>query len=317
MPLENHLKEHRARLGVNQSDLGKDHQPDRAGRLFAFRDIGPETGEDLSDKCGGYFYISGGRGMKNRESFIKLLLLAVIGAMIGVSGNILLRFSGEGIKGIYAEMGAALRHTGWKIESLLILVVMAVLIGIYRHLRSLWAQEEASEDETADLCGEQFERWAQTGIVIANTAVGFFIVFGCLAFPGNVEDISQGDGVKYLLLAAVMVFGCIAMAVMEILFYHLMQKRDPSKKGDPVSFNFDKRWLEGCDETEKLVLYQAGYRAFNSMQIVMLIGIILAVFGKMQFGTGDFPLILLGFMWVIGMLNFGIWKMKGLRKNRT
>ena len=145
--------------------------------------------------------------MKNRESFIKLLLLAVIGAMIGVSGNILLRFSGEGIKGIYAEMGAALRHT-----------------GIYRHLRSLWAQEEASEDETADLCGEQFERWAQTGIVIANTAVGFFIVFGCLAFPGNVEDISQGDGVKYLLLAAVMVFGCIAMAVMEILFYHLMQK---------------------------------------------------------------------------------------------
>ena len=53
------------------------------------------------------------------------------------------------------------------------------------------------------------------------------------------------------------------------------------------------------------------------MQIVMLIGIILAVFGKMQFGTGDFPLILLGFMWVIGMLNFGIWKMKGLRKNRT
>ena len=255
--------------------------------------------------------------MKNRESFIKLLLLAVIGAMIGVSGNILLRFSGEGIKGIYAEMGAALRHTGWKIESLLILVVMAVLIGIYRHLRSLWAQEEASEDETADLCGEQFERWAQTGIVIANTAVGFFIVFGCLAFPGNVEDISQGDGVKYLLLAAVMVFGCIAMAVMEILFYHLMQKRDPSKKGDPVSFNFDKRWLEGCDETEKLVLYQAGYRAFNSMQIVMLTGIILAVFGKMQFGTGDFPLILLGFMWVIGMLNFGIWKMKGLRKNRT
>ena len=64
--------------------------------------------------------------MKNRESFIKLLLLAVIGAMIGVSGNILLRFSGEGIEGIYAEMGAALRHTGWKIESLLILVVMAV-----------------------------------------------------------------------------------------------------------------------------------------------------------------------------------------------
>ena len=100
--------------------------------------------------------------MKNRESFIKLLLLAVIGAMIGVSGNILLRFSGEGIKGIYAEMGAALRHTGWKIESLLILVVMAVLIGIYRHLRSLWAQEEASEDETADLCGEQFERWGSS-----------------------------------------------------------------------------------------------------------------------------------------------------------
>lgn len=252
--------------------------------------------------------------MKNRKSFIKLLLLVILGAIIGITGNIILRFSEAGIQNFFAEMGVALKHTGLIIESLLFLVVAVVLISIYIYVRKLWKQEEASDDDMADVCGEKFEHWAQIGLTIANTAVGVLLIFACVAFPDVMVNFSDKDAIRFVLLSLVMLLGCIFTAVMEILIYHLMQKRDPKKKGDPSSFSFDKKWLESCDETEKLVIYQAGYKAFNSMQVLMIVGIILSIFGKMQFGTGNFPLILLGCMWVIGMLNYGRWKMKGLTK---
>lgn len=92
------------------------------------------------------------------------------------------------------------------------------------------------------------------------------------------------------------------------------EEKRPAEKGDPSSFSFNKKWLESCDETEKLVIYQAGYKAFGCMQIMIGIGIVLSIFAKTRFGTGNFPLVLQGGMWVAGNLSYGIWKMKGLKK---
>ena len=59
MPLYNRLKEYRARLGVNQQEMGipADHQPDRAGRLFPVRHAGAEAGKALSGVRGGHFQL--------------------------------------------------------------------------------------------------------------------------------------------------------------------------------------------------------------------------------------------------------------------
>lgn len=67
MALENRLKEYRARLGINQADMGKLAGVSRQtislierGRLFTFSDAGFEAGEDLSGDSGRYFYLYGG-----------------------------------------------------------------------------------------------------------------------------------------------------------------------------------------------------------------------------------------------------------------
>ena len=66
MALENRLKEYRARLGINQADMGKLAGVSRQTislierRLFTFSDAGFEAGEDLSGDSGRYFYLYGG-----------------------------------------------------------------------------------------------------------------------------------------------------------------------------------------------------------------------------------------------------------------
>lgn len=252
--------------------------------------------------------------MKNKISYIKLGLLMLLGAFIGVMGNIVISFSGDGMTELTEGIQKVLSQTGLMIESVLVVTISAVVISIYLYMRRLWKKEEGAEDEVADCYGEKFESWAQIGIMIINMSSGMILILGCVLFPGNMMPNSSKEAVGFLMLALVMILGCVVMAVMEIMIYHLMQKRDPQKKGDPSSFSFNKKWLESCDETEKLVIYQAGYKAFSCMQIMIGIGIVLSIFGKTRFGTGNFPLVLLGGMWVAGMLCYGIWKMKGLKR---
>ena len=51
MPLYNRLKEYRARLGVNQQEMG---------RLLSVGVAGAEAGKNLQCDRGRYFYVSGG-----------------------------------------------------------------------------------------------------------------------------------------------------------------------------------------------------------------------------------------------------------------
>ena len=64
MPLYNRLKEYRARLGVNQQEMGRMAGVSRQtisqierGGLLAFGDAGTEAGEALRGHRGGHFFL--------------------------------------------------------------------------------------------------------------------------------------------------------------------------------------------------------------------------------------------------------------------
>ena len=59
MPLYNRLKEHRARLGVNQQEMGALAGVSRQ-TISQIGDAGAEACQDLRCDRGGHFYLSGG-----------------------------------------------------------------------------------------------------------------------------------------------------------------------------------------------------------------------------------------------------------------
>lgn len=258
------------------------------------------------------------RPMSGSGSFVKLVIAMIIGAFIGGTGNMVISFFRKNMEQLSTRFEEAMPVAGVIAESMIVLVASAVVIGIYIYLGRLWKKEEASEDEAADRYGEKFEYWADIGLMISNVAVVIILIFGCIVFPNELNNLSIRRSNTELLwclwLTAVLLLGVTVMSVMQILFIKLMQKRDPQKKGDPGDFNFNRKWLEGCDETEKLIIYQAGYKAFSAMQAMMLVAVVVCIFGKTQFGTGNFPLVMLGSVWIIGNLVFGFWGMKGLKR---
>ena len=44
----------------------------------------------------------------------------------------------------------------------------------------------------------------------------------------------------------------------------LEKKLNPEKKGDVIETNFSKKWEDSCDEAQKMIIYEAGYRAYRA-----------------------------------------------------
>lgn len=255
--------------------------------------------------------------MSNNGSFAKLAVIMLCGALIGGCTEVIMLFGRKGIDKISESFGNTMLLTGVIAETALVTAAAIGIIIIYRHLVSLAGKEAEAEDEEADRYGELFEKWAQIGHTVSNTGAMVILLSGCMLFPNGMKIQSDKEAAYFLLLAVDLVAGTALMAVMEILLVRLMQKRDPQKMGDPSDFNFNKKWLEGCDETEKLVIYQAGYKAFGVMQGSIFIALILCIVGKANFGTGNFPLVILGIVMLGGNVVYGYWGLKGLKKRRT
>ena len=61
----------------------------------------------------------------------------------------------------------------------------------------------------------------------------------------------------------------------------------------PADFDFEKQWLASCDEGEKRVLYEAGYRAYASVKIILLAAVVVALLGEVFLGIGLSAVVLL------------------------
>lgn len=251
--------------------------------------------------------------MKKGKSYLKLLGALILGGMIGGGASTAVFWTYDELLEAAKGADGFFRETGIMIETVVVLAFIAVVTSIYLYARSFWKKEETAENELADVYGEKFEKWSQIGLITSEVAAGCIIILGFIFTPTHKLEIA-GTEIYYGALTAMMLGGAIYMAIIEIMYYHLIQKHDPKKEGDPVSLSFNKKWLASCDETEKLVIYQAAYKGFDGMQILLLIGIVLAGIGKFSFDTGNFPILLLGSVWIAGNVIFGIWKMKGLEK---
>ena len=62
--------------------------------------------------------------------------------------------------------------------------------------------------------------------------------------------------------------------------------------------DFNKEWLASCDEAQKLMIYEAAYKAFQATQMTCMVMWILALMGMMMFGIGIMPSVCVFIIWL-------------------
>ena len=168
--------------------------------------------------------------MKTGKSYLKLLGALVLGGIIGGALSMMVLLQYDQIIDVARGAERILDHIGIVIEGILVLGFVTVVTILYFYSRSLWKKEEAATDEEADLYGEKFEKWSQIGVTVSEIAAGIIIITGFLTIPPNFPNGNVALAGTFLTNTSIMLLGAIYMAILEIMYYHLIQKRDPRKR---------------------------------------------------------------------------------------
>ncbi len=113
------------------------------------------------------------------------------------------------------------------------------------------------------------------------------------------------------LLGAIMVFGGFAgIIIINTLVVNLEKKLNPEKRGEVLDFKFSKEWMDSCDEAQKKIIYEAGYKAFNVGSIAGMLMFIIALLAQLFFHTGIWPMVCITVMELTLVLTYSIMCMK-------
>lgn len=138
----------------------------------------------------------------------------------------------------------------------------------------------------------KFVLWMVIGGAFGMVAGIVFVMTG-----RNVEALVKGAEVwmsRYASWILVMLFAVtIVCGFYQVAAVKQIRRKEPMKQGDAADFDFEKQWLASCDEGEKRVLYEAGYRAYAFVKIILLAAVVVALLGEVFLGIGLSAVVLL------------------------
>ena len=106
----------------------------------------------------------------------------------------------------------------------------------------------------------------------------------------------------------------VGMVFVQRAYIELLRKINPEKRGDALDIHFQKKWIESCDELEKMQIYESCYHSFQTMQKCFPIAMGIFMFAEIYFNMGVFPIVILGILWLIQTITYKNYAMKLSRR---
>ncbi len=97
----------------------------------------------------------------------------------------------------------------------------------------------------------------------------------------------------------------IAVSIEAIIFQQkcvdTVKQINPEKKASVYDIRFEKKWIDDCDEAEKIIIGKCAYKAYSTTNIVcMVLSLILAICA-LVFNIGFLPSLTVCLVWIINI----------------
>lgn len=168
--------------------------------------------------------------------------------------------------------------------SVLMAAVVLLLFGKgYRRYAAGLQAEDDARVESGDML---------MGIGIGLSTLGFvwnFFLMGT-ALP------SAELGIAFLVVFLVCSIG---ICVLQVKLIDWSKKLMPEKRGDATRMDFQREWLESCDEAEQYAIFKACYKTHMVMQKVILALMVVCFLTRMLLGAGTAALGMVSLIWAV------------------
>lgn len=243
---------------------------------------------------------------KKKNSYLKMIQWMVGGGVIGLFigiGSVLL---GKRADEMFRYMTGYIREHGIFLLGMVALVMFLLIICCYKKSENILKASEQNEDDSAqDEFDKQFDFWGNIGLT--GSSVIIYIAMAIFAFQ-IYDDVKH---LKTMLISC----GIFLLVVIGCIFYQIavvkqIKRKEPLKQGDASDRNFEKVWLNSCDEGERKIIFEAGYKTFQMTRSFLLVATLIAILGGEFFHGGLTAVVLLTFCNVAMTVTYSYFSVK-------
>lgn len=240
-----------------------------------------------------------GANRKALPRFLLILAVAILlGGVLGFAGGMLedgLKLAMESLNQVLVRYVAPAAIWVWLVVALL------VVLPMYRKSRRQ-AESWDGEDEGVS---EAIEVRLSKAMWLASTLMILSLLSLTVTYAGGFHHIG---------VVGVSIGGFIIhMAVLILLqqrMVDLTRRMNPEKRGSVYEFNFQKTWLNSCDEAERALIGQCAYKAYYAVQLTCAALWMVFTLSAMFFSTGYLPVLAVCIIWAVMQGVYCYWSIK-------
>lgn len=236
----------------------------------------------------------------NRKALPKFILIIVTGMLVGgLAGFCIAKYRLDILADNIRSAGV---FFGTYIAPSLLLMTAIILplvcILIYRGARNLLSSWDGEDERISDEIDQKLS--IVIWLTSAASIVSYFLI--AASYSGGFDTLEKKGAFAFLFIgiAAFMII-MIETILIQQKSVDAVKKMNPEKTASVYDLKFQKKWMDSCDEAEKIMIGRCAYKAYAAVNMVcMILGVVFAV-GALAFGTGFLPSFAVCLIWIVNL----------------
>lgn len=241
---------------------------------------------------------------ENRKAIKKFVLIMIGCFLVGMLSG----YVSQGAK--MNSLADVLRRGGnlllQNVYYLMIIVVFAALAGVVL-LFSKAKKLHGTWDEEDDIVLGKIEKYLDCAMIISNTTMILIVFFFAVIMQ---YGSAKGNKMSMLGITIFLFAGVIACLFATQKIVDFTKYINPEKNGSVYDTNFQKKWMDSCDEAEREKIYKASWFAYKITNYSCVILMVILMTLNEIFHFGIMPSFCVAVIWLIQTLSYSFEEMR-------
>lgn len=249
----------------------------------------------------------------NRKALPKFIFIVIVGAVIGgimgyLSAEHGLNELTESLKEAGHFFGMHLSH--WLMMALMILLP-AICVPSYHSARKMLETWNGEDEEISDTIDRKISvvLWISSGALI----LSLFLIAASYSGGFSVFDNKESTFALFSSVAAFFVIMVEAILIQQKCI-DTVRQINPEKKVSVYDMKFQKKWVDSCDEAEKIVIGKCAFKAYSSTNMLCVILAVILAISAFVFKIGFLPSLMVCLVWFV---NISIYSKEAIRYSKA
>lgn len=234
----------------------------------------------------------------NRKAMPKFILIMVISAIVGgTMGFFSAKYGLDTLAGSIKATGEffGMYLAPWVMLAIAI-IVPVVSVPLYKNTKKLLSTWDGEDEEISDTID------AKLSIIIWITSAALILSYFLIAasYSHGFATFEKEESLLSFFIGIGAFVGIMIEAVI------LQQKcvdttkiMNPEKTASVYDTKFQKKWMDSCDEAEKIMIGKCAFKAYSATNIVCTVLAIALALCSLIFGIGFLPSLVVCLIWLV------------------